>query len=254
MVQQPSALWLSVSPALTGFDRPLLKTLSQQRSIAHWAYTQTEDEAMSFEVAVALLHDYLSQHDRPVHLVGHGTSGLVGLLYTRQYPERVRSLTLLSVGAYPAVDWHAHYYAQLSLQSCARDLLLTRTVYHLFGYQSRPATRALMQVLDRDLKSALSAHTLYRRGSMFPGGVRVPLLVCAGQEDVVIDANLVQGWQPWLKPGDRLWQCPAGRYFFHYHQPQAMAATLLDFWQAQPESPCLVPVPDLVPVDPSCSV
>lgn len=104
MSQLPEALWLNVSPALEKLDRPLLKHLSQHLSIAQWQYCQTPDEPMSLEIALVLLHDYLKHHDRPIHLLGHGTGGLLGLLYTRQHPERVRSLTLLSVGVYPAVD------------------------------------------------------------------------------------------------------------------------------------------------------
>jgi pimeloyl-ACP methyl ester carboxylesterase len=194
---------------------------------------QTADEPLSFEIALTLLHDYLKHHDRPIHLLGHSTSGLLGLLYARRYPERVRSLTLLSVGAQPAVDWQAHYYTQFELLPCSREILLTQTVYNLFGYQSRPITRELLQVLDRDLKSSLSPHTLYRRVSCFPGGVSVPLMVCGSQDDIVIDPNLLKGWQPWLKQGDRLWQCSEGRYFFHYFQHQEVGENIIDFWHSQ---------------------
>ncbi|MGQ9872395.1 alpha/beta fold hydrolase [Leptodesmis sp.] len=230
----PHALWLNVSPALEKLDRPLLDALSRHIAIAQWQYCQTQDEPMSLEIALVLLHDYLKHHDRPIHLLGHGTSGLLGLLYARRHPERVRSLTLLSVGVHPAVDWHAHYYTQFQFLPCSRETLLMQTVYHLFGHQSRSIKRDLLQVLERDLRSSLSPHTLYRRVSFFPGGVSVPLMVCGSQNDVVVDPNLLQGWQPWLKEGDRLWQCPDGRHFFHYFYPTQVSKQIVAFWHAQP--------------------
>ncbi|OLP16405.1 hypothetical protein BST81_21425 [Leptolyngbya sp. 'hensonii'] len=231
MSQLPTALWLNVSPALQGFDRPLLNVLSQHSSISLWQYCQTPDEAMSLEMALVLLHDYLKHHDAPVHLLGHSTGGLLGLLYARRYPERVRSLTLFSVGVHPAVDWQAHYYAQLQHLPCPREILLTQMVYNLFGYKSRPIARQLARTLERDLSSSLSPHTLYRRASYPPGGVPVPLLVCGSLDDVIVDPNLLQGWQPWFKAGDCLWQYSHGSYFFHYFHPQAAGRQIVNFWE-----------------------
>ncbi len=230
----PDALWLNVSPALQEFNRPLLKYLSQHITIAEWEYCQTPDEPLSLEVATVLLHDYLKHRDRPIHILGHSTSGLLGLLYARRHPEKVRSLTLLSVGVHPAVDWQAHYYTQLERLPCSRETLLTQMVYHLFGHQSRPIVGEMLRILERDLISSLSPHTLYRRISFFPGGVNVPLLVCGSQNDTIIDANLLQGWQPWLKECDRIWECPKGRYFFHYFHPRQVREQITDFWRLLP--------------------
>jgi hypothetical protein len=107
----------------------------------------------------------------------------------------------------------------------------------LFGYHSRPITREFKQILDKDLISSLSPHTLYQRISIFPGGVEAPLLVCASQDDAVIDPNLLAGWQPWLKESDRTWACPQGRYFFHAFHPQQTGQQILDFWRSQPLLP-----------------
>lgn len=236
MSSLPDALWLNVSPALQEFNRPLLKKLAQHIPIAEWEYCQTPDDPLSLEVAIVLLHDYLKHRDRPIHLLGHGTSGLLGLLYARRHPEKVRSLTLLSVGVHPAVDWQAHYYAQLERLPCSRETLLTQMVYNLFGHQSRPIIREMLRILERDLSSSLCPHTLYRRVSFFPGGVKVPLLVCGSQDDIIIDPNLLQGWQPWLKECDRIWEYPKGRYFFHYFHPQQVREQITNFWQLLPVS------------------
>ncbi|MCU0568971.1 MAG: alpha/beta hydrolase [Oculatellaceae cyanobacterium Prado106] len=236
MLNSPQALWLNVSPAFTKLDRPLLKTLSQQTDIAQWQYQQSPDEPLSLEIALTLLHDYLKHNSQPIHLLGHSTAGLLALLYARRYPERVRSLTLLSVGVHPAVDWQAHYYTQLQLLPCPRETLLTQTVYHLFGRQCPHRTREFRKMLDQDLQCSLSPHNLYQRASYFPHGAPVPLLVCGGQNDTIIDPNLLQGWQTWLKEGDRLWQCPNGRYFFHYCYPEMVSQQISQFWDALTES------------------
>jgi pimeloyl-ACP methyl ester carboxylesterase len=255
MSSSPDALWLNASPALQKFDRPLLRHLAQHGAIAHWRYCQSQDEAVSMATALVLLHDYLKQGDRPVHLLGHGISGALALLYARRHPERVRSLTLLSVGVYPLVDWQAHYYSRFALLPCSRETVLAQMVPTLFGRQSWQVTQELIQLLEKDLDNSLSPHTLYRRASLFPGGVPVPLLVCGGSEDAIIDPNALEGWRPWLKdegffpkdeakwtlPGDRLWQCPGGRYFFHYHFPQSTAEQILDFWQSFSRVPAQYP-------------
>jgi pimeloyl-ACP methyl ester carboxylesterase len=200
--------------------------------VAEWQYYQTPDEPSSLEVALTLLHDYLKCQDHPVHLLGHGNGGLVSLLYAFRHPERVKSLTLLSVGVYPAVDWKAHYYVQLNLLLCSRETLLTQMVYSLLGRQSRPLTRNYRKLLEDDLLLSLSPHSLFERLHLSPSSVPVPLLVCAGEYDMVVDPNSWQGWKPWLKESDRLWQCPMGRYFFHYAYSELVSQQIFDFWQS----------------------
>ncbi len=232
MSQLPDAVWVDVNPSLSAFNQPLLNGLSQNLSIAEWQYYQTPDEPASLDVALVLLHDYLKYNDHPVHLLGHGNGGLLSLLYTHRYPQRVKSLTLLSVGAYPAVDWKAHYYVQLNLLLCSRETLLTQTVYNLFGHQSRSTTRKYRQILEKDLFLSLSPHSLYQRLHLPPQDASVPVWVGAGEYDMVIDPNSWQGWKTRLKEGDRLWQCPKGRYFFHYAHPELVSPQILDFLQS----------------------
>jgi pimeloyl-ACP methyl ester carboxylesterase len=234
MSQLMDVLWLNVSPALQRFDRPLLRILSQQQAIAYWEYHQTLDEPNSFDAALVLLHDFLKQHDRPIHLIGHSSSGLLGLLYTRCHPERVKSLTLLSVGACPAVDWQAHYYAQAQFLRCSRSVLLAQMAYSLFGAKPRSHAQALTNILDQDLLTALSLHTLWKHGSIPEGGVAVPLLACGGADDIIIDPVMFQGWQEWLKPGDRLWLCPQGEHFFQADYPNLVCEQIEDFWATLP--------------------
>lgn len=231
MSQFVNALWLNVNPPFQGFDRPLLKHLAQQAVIAQWEHTQTLDEPLSLDTALVLLHDYLKHRDRPIHLLGHSTGGLLGLLYARQYPERVRSLTLLSVGVNPAVDWQAHYYAQRRLLPCSQYRLLRQMVYGLLGSPPKDRIESLIALLEQDLYQSLSPHTLARTTSLLPISVEVPLLVCGSVDDVVIDPNQLRSWQSHFQhSASRLWVCSGGRYFFHYFYPQQVGDQITQFW------------------------
>jgi pimeloyl-ACP methyl ester carboxylesterase len=234
----PDALWLNVSPSFERFDRKLLGCLAHDIEVAHWAYRQTPDEPSSLDAAVTLLHDCLKGHNRPVHLLGHSTAGLVGLLYARQYPHRVKSLTLLSVGVNPMADWQAHYYTQLEKLPCPRSHLLTQMAYSLFGHQSRPLVAGWVRLIEQDLLYSISPHSLLKRRSLFPAGVAVPLLVCGGQDDAIVDPVQIRGWQPWLKAGDRTALFP-GRHFFHALEPQSVASQILSFWGTTHDIPVI---------------
>ncbi|NEP57208.1 MAG: alpha/beta hydrolase [Symploca sp. SIO2G7] len=232
MSNLPEVLWLSTSPSFSRFEQPLIRYLSQQISIAQWEYLQSQDEPASLDAALVLLHDCLKSHNRPIHLIGHSTSGLLGLHYTRKYPGRVKSLTLLGVGTYPNVDWQAHYYSLLQLLNCSRQIVLAQMVSNLFGYQDNYNTKKLIQVLERDLTTSVSPHSLFQRVSSIPGGVEVPLMVCGSKNDVIIDPHALRGWFKWLKEGDVFWECPQGPHFFHYFYPQQVGRKIIKFWQA----------------------
>jgi pimeloyl-ACP methyl ester carboxylesterase len=226
----PDALWINVSPSFQRFDHKLLGCLARYLEISHWAYSQTPDEPSSLDIALTLLHDYIKGQNRPIHLLGHGIGGLVGLLYTRQNPHRVKSLTLLSVGVHPMVDWQAHYYAQLEKLPCSRWQILAQMAFTLFGHQARPLVNGWVKLLEQDLAQSPSPHSLLKHTSLCPGSVPVPLLICGSLDDAITDPTQIQGWKPWLKPGDRLWQCPSGRHFFHATHPHPVARQILDFW------------------------
>jgi pimeloyl-ACP methyl ester carboxylesterase len=242
MSNSPQVLWLNTSPSLQRFNQPLLRYLSQSITTSQWEYHQTEDEPCCFDTALNLLHSYLQSCDSPIHLVGHGTGGLLGLLYARQHPESIQSLSLLSVGVHPAVDWQAHYYVHRQLLSCSRDAILTQMVTHLFGQQKQFATYKLRRILKHDLDHSLSPHTLFRRVSIPSGNVAVPLMVCGGADDIVIDPHQLHSWRKQFKTGDRLWVCPEGSYFFHCFQPEIVGCQLLDFWHSLQHVPnrCLL--------------
>jgi pimeloyl-ACP methyl ester carboxylesterase len=233
MTQRPDVLWLSGSPSLQCFDRPLLSILASQANVMQWQYCQGPDEGSSLSNAVQLLHDYLEQANQPIHLIGHGISGVMGLLYARLYPDRVRSLTLLSVAEQPAMTWQTHYYVQRHLMSCSRQQVLAFMVRNLFGAELPYDIKALVRALDRDLAEAPCLHSLFQVVDLPKGGILAPLMVCGSQTDTVVHPPALLEWRHWLKPTDRLWECPTGRHFFHYAHPYQVAEQVLKFWQSE---------------------
>lgn len=181
-----------------------------------------------------LLHEHLSTLPHPVHLIGHSTAGLLGLLYARQYPDQVKSLTLLAVGVDIAVDWQFHYYTHRSRLS--QDKLLQAMVYNLFGYQDQQSLDCLINLLEQDLGCSLSPHSLFRLLRLLPCEVPVPMMVCGSQDDIVVDTQALQGWRPFLKQSDRLWSCLEGGHFFHFFQAPLLAEQVLDFWHKNSNS------------------
>lgn len=233
MSQLPSALWLTVSPSLKRFDQRLLCSLSKRGAIMRWQYLQTEDEPCSLDVVMSLLYEYLQDHfmhtQKNVHLVGHGLSGIIGWLYAQRHPEHVRSLTLLSVGGDPAVNWHAHYYALRHLLPCSREIVLAQMVRMLFGPRSHDITRLLVQLLAQDLDTGLALHSLVGNQDIEAKPIKPPLLVCRGANDAVVET--AERWRPWLKSGDDVWTCPQGNHFFHFDYPRQVESIILNHWQ-----------------------
>jgi pimeloyl-ACP methyl ester carboxylesterase len=109
-------------------------------------------------------------------------------------------------------------------------------VHNLFGYQEKSSTQALVELLEQDLNSSPSPHSLYQQIAIPPGGVSVPLLACGSNDDPIVDPSALQGWNAWLKEGDRIWECPHGHHFFHYYHPQLVGQQILKFWQSLSDS------------------
>jgi pimeloyl-ACP methyl ester carboxylesterase len=224
-------LWLSASPGLKRFDLPLVKFLSRHISIAQWEYFQTKDEASSLDKAVVLLHDFLKHRDRPVHLIGHGISGVLALTYARRYRKRVRSLTLMAVAAQPAMTWQAHYYVQRHMWTSSREVVLANNVRSLFGKNPPYGVKNLMSLLQRDLEESPSLHSLFKIVNLPKGGVSMPLLVCGSKSDPVVSPPALYEWVTYFKSEDTLWECAAGNHFFHFFYPEKVGNEIVNFWQ-----------------------
>jgi pimeloyl-ACP methyl ester carboxylesterase len=228
----PQVVGISTSQSLQRFDLPLLRSLSRQYPVAQWQFCQDLDRPIDLDVAIASLHDYLQTCQDQVHLVGHGIAGLVGWLYTRQYPDRVRSLTLLSVGVNLATSWHSHYYEQRQLMCCSRETILTRSAFYLFGYRDKEILYWLANLLKEDLDNSLIPHSIYAPTYILPTALSVPMLVCGAVDDYVIGEQGYKKWKSYFKDSDRLWISQHGKHFFHYSQSQSVSKQIHNFWQS----------------------
>ncbi len=229
MFKNPDILWLSTNPYLMRFNLPIIKYLSREVSIGQWEYEQKQDEGCSLDVAIALLDDYLGMIKKPVHLMGHSTGGLLGLIYTRKYPEKVKSLTLLGVGVNPAIDWVNYYYDLRVNLPCSREIVLGHMAKLLFCYQNHYYQKAFVQVLSKALSFSLSPHSLYEKKGILKGGISQPLMVCGSLEDDIVSLSQIKQWQPYLKKGDYIGEVSQGGHFFHYQSPQKVSQEILKF-------------------------
>jgi hypothetical protein len=230
-------LWLSVSPSLKLFDQPLLQHLRTSCPVAHWEYHQNQDEASGLEPALVLLCEYLHTLPQPVHVIGHGLSGVLALLLAARYPERVRSLTMLAVSGQPMATWHAHFYVQRQLLPCSREQLLIRTAKTLLAEQGWDRVRPLAMALAKELDTSPVPHSVFQVVGIPAPPVTVPILVCGSPDDPIVDPVGLGQWQDQLKQEDQVWSCPAGRHFFHYFFPHEVALRILEFWRGLGEIP-----------------
>ncbi|NCO76484.1 MAG: alpha/beta hydrolase [Cyanobacteria bacterium] len=236
MFKNPEIIWLNTNRYLLRFNLPIIKYLSNFVNIAHWEYQQNEDEGTSLDVAIKLLDDYLSLINKPVHLVGHSTCGLLGLWYAHKYPEKVKSLSILGVGVNPAFDWVSYYYMMRSNLSCSKEVILARLAKHLFGYQNPYYQKAFVKLLERALLYSLSPHSLYQRFNLPMGTISQPLMICGSKNDQIVCWEEMERWQCHLKPEDYLWQCPTGEHFFHHFQYKLLAEEMIKFWSLLSEN------------------
>jgi pimeloyl-ACP methyl ester carboxylesterase len=226
-----ASVWINANPSFKYFDGRIVRYLSQQVPIAYWEYHQELDEASLMEIALTLLHDYLKSKSEPINLIGHGTGGLLGLLYARKYPHRVKSLTLLGVGCAPAIDWQTHYYQMRKLLPCTQEILLTRLVQMMFGHQSQANVLDLVEILKQDLYTAPTAHSLYQLDRVKSGGVSMPMMICGSDNDGIVDRPSLQRWADHLKDDDLIWTIPSGYHLFHYFLPEYTGRKIIKFWQ-----------------------
>ncbi len=230
MFKNTDVLWLSTNPYLLRFNLPIIKYLSSHVKIGQWEYQINEDEGTSTDQAIELLDDYLSLIEKPVHLVGHSTCGLLGFYYAQKYPEKVKSLTILGVGGNAGWDWVSYYYIMRSNLKCSKEVILARLAKNLFGYHNQYYQKAFIKLLEKALLYSLSPHSLYQRFNLSITPIASPLMVCGSQNDQIVSWDEIKKWEPYLKPEDYLWQCPEGDHFFHYFQPKLLSEKIVEFW------------------------
>ncbi|MEM8605295.1 MAG: alpha/beta hydrolase [Cyanobacteria bacterium P01_H01_bin.121] len=231
---QLNALWLTLNPSLKRLDQRVLCQLYRRTKIHRWEYHQTPDEPCCLETIIGYLHETLTTQAQPLHLLGHGISGTVALLYAQRYPQHVRSLTLLAVGQSPGVTWHSHYYAMRELLPCDRHVLLSHLARMMLGNFCPHVINGFAKLLELDLDEGFAPHSLAGITSIDAQSVEPPVLVCYGQHDLILSPQNYTTTDCWLKPTDQIWQCPEGKHFFHFAAPEQVAKRIYDYWQNLP--------------------
>jgi pimeloyl-ACP methyl ester carboxylesterase len=237
-------LWIGTNPSLQCFHRRLLGALSQLFPMKYWEYSQTPDEPGSLDVAMSLLHQYVSTSNQPLHLIGHGQGGVLALSYARRYPERVASVVLLSVAAQPVITWQSYYYQQLAHLPYSRQQVLEFVASKISTIPCPRYVAHLAQRLDRDLLEAPSSNSPFRKERLLSeGGISQPLLVYSAEDDPVLAGQIFEDWKYYLKPGDQMWLQPIGGHFFHHQCAELVSEKIGSFWQRLPNYvlPCLLP-------------
>jgi pimeloyl-ACP methyl ester carboxylesterase len=224
-------LWVNINPAFQVFHRHLFDYLTTDFKINLWEYHQTLDEASSMSQAQNLLHDFISNHQQPVHLIGHGMSGSLALRYARSYPHQVASISLLSVPVQPAIDWHAYYYYHLRSLPYERTCILRLIAHNLCPNADKGWLPDIAHRLARDLVEAPSDHSLWKFDLLPQGGVQMPLLLAAAEDDVIAKNMLFTDWLRYLKLEDKIWHYPTGGHFFHHWQAATVGKQIKEFWQ-----------------------
>ena len=222
-------VWVNVSPSLKSLDSPLLKLLSESLPVARWEYLQTWDEGSSLETAVELLASFLQKQSEPVHLGGHGISGVVAMMTADRYPHLVKTLILLGTSPQPGMTWHAYYYHQRSTFPIAQSRILTQLAQSLFGPSVGCSIKTCVHLLGQDLTASPSPHSIFHISKIDSVDVKVPLLICAGGRDVIMAPPDQDKWRTKLKSKDRLCVVPNGYHFFHAAYPDRIASEILDF-------------------------
>ncbi len=226
------AIWVSGSPSLKNFSTPLINKLAKYTKISVWEYIQSVDEPACIDTAVELLHSYLKTKDAPVNLIGHGIGGIIALMLARQYPAFVKSLTLLSVAAQPAKTWHVNYYQQRQIYTLSKAEALFNTLNNVFRNKYPCCLHNLIDNFDRDLDNLPLMHSFIKIQSLPSGGVLMPIMVCGGQIDMILDYSDFHEWKKYLHSDDILWKCPQGGHFFHYFYPEIVKEQILYFWRS----------------------
>lgn len=230
MFKNPDVLWLNSNPYLLRFNLPIVKYLSKYVKIGQWEYSQTMDEGASLEVAIELLDNYISLLKKPIHLVGHSTCGLLGLLYAQKYPDKVQSLVVLGVGTNYSLDWINYYYQLRANFDCSQSIVLAKLAYALFGYHNQYYQKAFIKLLEKALLYSLSPHTLYQRFYYSIEQINSPLMICGNSNDQIINWEEIEDWKYHLKTEDMLCYVSQGEHFFHYFQPYLVGDKIISFW------------------------
>lgn len=174
------------------------------------------------------------------HLAGHSLGGMIGPAYALRYPERVRSLGLISTAAFRTAGDRAKLVsviAGMRRRSVAAELDLLATRWFTDDFAARHpdvVARRCRQVLDTEPEVFLNVFDIYAATEMGPWlpRIAVPALVLTGEEDGGCNPRLNRLIADAL-PAARLCILPGAKHAVLLEAPGRVADEMLAFWQAQ---------------------
>jgi len=179
-------------------------------------------------------------HIERAHIAGHSLGGMIGPAYARRYPDRVRSLALLSTAAFRSGDDAAKVrgvVAAMRAQGVAPVLEALRDRWFTPEFARRAPDviqRRMQQVIDTDRDVFLSVFDIYAETEMAPwlGEIRQPSLVLTGENDGGCSPRLNRLIAAAM-PNAELVILPALRHAILLEAPRAVVPPLQDFLRRQ---------------------
>ena len=176
-----------------------------------------------------------------IHLVGVSMGGMIAQRYALAYPEGVRSLTLACTYAAPGpfcsrmFSVWADAAPVMGVPFVMRDVTLW--AFTLDFFRQRGAELAEVETAMRDVNQPVSAYlaqlaviqTHDETGTL--GGLNVPTLVLAGEQDLLIPTALSHDLHR-LIPHSQ-WRTTPGGHACLWEYPQAFNAALIEFLNSQ---------------------
>ena len=229
-------LWVDLQPSLYCLNKRVAQYLSRKRQVKRWSFQHDLDESCNEETVYDLLCETLQNDDNKYHIIGHGLSGTLACKFAQKYPQKLKSLTLLSVDTHTSNHWSSHYLKIRSQLPCSRTQVLSHLSSLLFHQSNARAAAAFPCLLAKCLDSE------YIQGSVISQYTRdeliipsIPVLIINGQHDFVVDENSRHRWVKKLKPGDCYQSINKGRHFFQFSHSQSTVQRINAFLDMVPD-------------------
>ena len=229
-------LWIDLQPSLYCLFKRTAQNLDHHFEVKRWSFEHDLDESCDVDIVHSLLRQTIESSSTQVHLVGHGISGTIAHLYAQKNPERISSVSMLSVDTHSTNQWTNHYHSMRSQLPCSRFHILSHLSSLLVDRSSEQirniVTRLLARCLDNDFVygSIIKSQKIENINK-----ANVPILVINGEKDFVVDKQSHDRWKNILKPGDCYQQISDGRHFFPFTEWRKTSKMIESFIKMVPD-------------------
>jgi pimeloyl-ACP methyl ester carboxylesterase len=112
-----------------------------------------------------------------------------------------------------------------------RQCILNLIAGSLFPDACPGCVQNVTKRLARDLVEAPADHSLWKFELLPHGGVEMPLLLAAAEDDVIAKGVLFTDWLNYLQLEDEIWHHQTGGHFFHHWHHEDVGQQIQEFWQ-----------------------